>query len=40
MSATDEVESSSAPLIEHLKELRYRILVSLAAFGFALFLAI
>jgi sec-independent protein translocase protein TatC len=33
MSATDDIESSSAPLIEHLKELRYRILVSLGAFG-------
>ncbi len=33
MSQTDTVDSSAAPLIEHLKELRYRILVSIAAFG-------
>ena len=32
MSTADEMEGSAAPLIEHLKELRYRILVSLAAF--------
>ena len=31
MSATDDVESSAAPLIEHLKELRNRILISVAA---------
>lgn len=33
MSETDTVDDSAAPLIEHLKELRYRILVSIAAFG-------
>lgn len=33
MSETDSVDQSSAPLIEHLKELRYRILVSIAAFA-------
>ncbi len=33
MSQTDTVDDSAAPLIEHLKELRYRILVSIAAFG-------
>ena len=32
MSTAAEIEGSAAPLIEHLKELRYRILVSLAAF--------
>ena len=32
MSSTDELDSSAAPLIEHLKELRNRILYSLAAF--------
>ena len=32
MTSTDELDSSAAPLIEHLKELRNRILYSLAAF--------
>lgn len=32
MSAAEEIDSSSAPLIEHLKELRNRIIYSLAAF--------
>ncbi|RYG92856.1 twin-arginine translocase subunit TatC [Loktanella sp. IMCC34160] len=32
MSATDEIEDSSAPLIEHLAELRTRIMWSLLAF--------
>lgn len=33
MSHTDEVDSSAAPLIEHLKELRNRILISVAVLG-------
>lgn len=33
MSRSDTVDDSAAPLIEHLKELRYRILVSIAAFA-------
>ncbi len=33
MSKTDSIDDSSAPLIEHLKELRNRILYSLAAFA-------
>lgn len=33
MSATEEVDGSAAPLIEHLKELRNRLLVSIAAFA-------
>ena len=33
MTSTDDVEGSAAPLMEHLKELRNRILYSLAAFG-------
>ena len=33
MTQTDTVDDSSAPLIEHLKELRNRILYSLAAFA-------
>lgn len=32
MSASDEIEDSSAPLIEHLKELRTRLIRSLLAF--------
>ncbi len=32
MSSTENLDSSAAPLIEHLKELRNRILYSLAAF--------
>lgn len=32
MSSTDELDGSAAPLIEHLKELRNRILYSLGAF--------
>jgi len=35
MSHTDEVDSSAAPLIEHLKELRNRILISIAVLGVA-----
>ena len=34
MTTTDELDGSAAPLIEHLKELRNRILYSLAAFVF------
>ncbi|MEO8244527.1 MAG: twin-arginine translocase subunit TatC [bacterium] len=34
MTSTDEMDGSAAPLIEHLKELRNRILYSLAAFVF------
>ena len=33
MSQSDTVDDSAAPLIEHLKELRYPILVSIAAFA-------
>jgi len=33
MSQTDDMDGSAAPLIEHLKELRNRILISLAAFA-------
>lgn len=33
MSHTDEMDASAAPLIEHLKELRNRILISIAAFA-------
>lgn len=33
MSQTEEIDDSAAPLIEHLKELRNRILYSLAAFA-------
>ncbi len=33
MSHTDEVDASAAPLIEHLKELRNRILISVAVLG-------
>lgn len=32
MSAADEIEDSAAPLVEHLKELRNRIIYSLIAF--------
>ena len=32
MSHTDDMDGSAAPLIEHLKELRNRILYSLGAF--------
>ncbi len=32
MSARDEIDDSSAPLIEHLAELRTRLIKSLAAF--------
>ena len=35
MSHTDEVDASAAPLIEHLKELRNRILISVAVLGVA-----
>lgn len=33
MTQTDQIDESSAPLIEHLKELRYRLLISIAAFA-------
>ena len=33
MSHTDDVDASAAPLIEHLKELRNRILISVAVLG-------
>ena len=33
MSQTDDIDGSAAPLIEHLKELRNRILISLGAFA-------
>lgn len=33
MSHTDDMDASAAPLIEHLKELRNRILISIAAFA-------
>ena len=32
MTATDEIEDSSAPLIEHLAELRTRLIRSVGAF--------
>jgi len=32
MSSSDEIEDSSAPLIEHLAELRTRLIHSVAAF--------
>ena len=35
----DEIDESSAPLLEHLKELRDRILISLAAFVVGVFIA-
>jgi sec-independent protein translocase protein TatC len=35
MSNADNIEDSAAPLIEHLKELRNRILISVAALGVA-----
>lgn len=35
MSHTDDVDASAAPLIEHLKELRNRILISVAVLGVA-----
>jgi sec-independent protein translocase protein TatC len=35
MSNADQIEDSAAPLIEHLKELRNRILISVAALGVA-----
>lgn len=35
MSQTDDVDSSAAPLIEHLKELRNRILISVAVLAVA-----
>ena len=37
--SVDEIDDSSAPLIEHLKELRDRILISLAAFVVGIFIA-
>ena len=36
---TDEIDDSSAPLLEHLKELRDRIMISLAAFVVGIFIA-
>jgi sec-independent protein translocase protein TatC len=37
--STDTIDDSSAPLMEHLKELRDRILISLAAFVVGIFIA-
>jgi sec-independent protein translocase protein TatC len=37
--SSDEIDDSSAPLIEHLKELRDRILISLGAFVVGIFIA-
>ena len=37
--STDDIDDSSAPLMEHLKELRDRILISLAAFVVGIFIA-
>ncbi len=37
--SVDEIDDSSAPLLEHLKELRDRILISLAAFVVGIFIA-
>ncbi|MBI1172615.1 twin-arginine translocase subunit TatC [bacterium] len=37
MTKTDELEGSAAPLMEHLKELRTRIMVSIASFVVAFF---
>jgi sec-independent protein translocase protein TatC len=37
--STDNIDDSSAPLMEHLKELRDRILISLAAFVVGIFIA-
>ncbi len=39
MSQTEDLDGSAAPLIEHLKELRNRILVSIGAFVAAFILA-
>lgn len=39
MTQTDDIDSSAAPLIEHLKELRNRILMSIAAFVVAFIVA-
>lgn len=39
MSQTDDLDGSAAPLIEHLKELRNRILISIAAFAAAFIIA-
>lgn len=39
MSQTDDLDGSAAPLIEHLKELRNRILMSLGAFVVAFIVA-
>lgn len=39
MSHTDDLESSAAPLIEHLKELRNRIMISIGAFVLAFIIA-
>ena len=37
--STEDIDDSSAPLMEHLKELRDRILISLAAFVVGIFIA-
>lgn len=37
--SVDEIDDSAAPLLEHLKELRDRILISLAAFVVGIFIA-
>jgi sec-independent protein translocase protein TatC len=39
MSAADDIDDSAAPLIEHLKELRNRILISLTAFVVGILIA-
>lgn len=39
MSHTDDMETSAAPLIEHLKELRNRIMISIGAFVVAFIIA-
>ncbi len=38
MTQTDELEGSAAPLMEHLKELRNRIMISIAAYIVAFFI--
>ena len=39
MSQTEDIDGSAAPLIEHLKELRNRILISIATFVVTFLLA-